>query len=213
MTALQLWQRPVTYAAIGATQAEDLLQHPPAGYRAVERRARVGHGDARFDYAWTAVLSWQIQRNGGFEVREVDTPTQVSEGTYVPVSFDSGGTPVPPAVAGDEAVYGPSGSALAMPGDTVVLVGRLGFSAPTRVVYVIDQPRRKGFACGTLGGQPEHGEEAFIIEQTEEGSVWLTIRRFSRPAAWYWWAAYPVLRGVQEHFMRRYLVALARPID
>lgn len=208
-----LWQRPVTYAAIGATQAEDLLQHPPVGYRAVERRSRVGHGDARFDYAWAAALSWQIQRNSGFQIREVDTPKQVSEGTYVPISFDPTGTPVPPAVARDETVYGPSGSALVMPGDTVVLVGRLGFSAPTRVVYLIDEPKRKGFACGTLGGQAEHGEEAFIVEQTDEGSVWLTIRRFSRPAAWYWWMVYPVLRVVEGHFMGRYLAALAGPID
>ena len=33
--------------------------------------------------------------------------------------------------------------------------GRLAVSAPVRVVYVVDEPRRGGFAYGTLPGHPE----------------------------------------------------------
>src|SRR5262245_31908600 len=34
---------------------------------------------------------------------------------------------------------------------------------PCRVVYVVNEPDRRGFAYGTLRGHPESGEEAFII--------------------------------------------------
>jgi uncharacterized protein (UPF0548 family) len=30
---------------------------------------------------------------------------------------------------------------------------------PCRVVYVLDEPERRGFAYGTLPGHPESGEE------------------------------------------------------
>ncbi len=40
-------QQSVTYAAVGATQAPDLMQYPPAGYRPIEQRGRIGHGDER----------------------------------------------------------------------------------------------------------------------------------------------------------------------
>ena len=42
-------------------------------------------------------------------------------------------------------------------------LGPLSFAAPVRVVYVIDEPGRKGFAYGTLPGHPESGEEAFMV--------------------------------------------------
>src|SRR3954470_10446637 len=41
-------------------------------------------------------------------------------------------------------------------------LGRAQFLAPCRVVYVVDEPRRKGFAYGTLPGHPESGEELFV---------------------------------------------------
>src|SRR5215469_14773479 len=50
------------------------------------------------------------------------------------------------------------------PGTNVMLrvgVGPLRVGAPCRVVYVIDQPGRRGFAYGTLAGHQESGEEAF----------------------------------------------------
>lgn len=206
----------MSYAAIGATQAEDLLQYPPLGYRPIERKARIGHGDARFEYAWTTAMSWGIQRNAGFEVRVSESPSEVTDQTYIPVSFDTAGVPVRPNAPVDEDVYGRDGAGFLHPGQTVELVipfGPFGVKSPARVVYVVDEPKRKGFAYGTLPGHPEDGEEAFLVELSADGSVWLTVRAFSRPATWYWWAVYPVLRLVQEFYTRRYLRALAGPLD
>ena len=36
-------------------------------------------------------------------------------------------------------------------------------TAPCRVVYVVDEPDRRGFAYGTLTGHPESGEELFTV--------------------------------------------------
>ena len=35
--------------------------------------------------------------------------------------------------------------------------------APCRVVYVVDEPDRRGFAYGTLPGHAESGEELFMV--------------------------------------------------
>jgi uncharacterized protein (UPF0548 family) len=208
-----LWERAVTYAAIGATQAPDLLRYPPAGYRPLERTARIGHGQARYDYAWLAALTWGIQRNSGFRVTLTDAPPEVTEASYTPVSFDESGTPVAPAsLQSDEVVYGDDGARLLAPGDTALLRLGIGISFPVRVIYVVDEPRRRGFAYGTLPGHPEDGEESWIVEHRDDDSVWITIRAFSRPANRWWWLVNPVLRVVQEYYTRRYLRALAGPL-
>ena len=213
----ELWQRPVSYGAVGATQAFDLLRHPPVGYRPFERRKRVGHGDARFEYAWSLALSWGIQLHSGFKVELASAPGHVTESTYKPVSFDPEGVPVAPAIvtSGAETMVGPGGMPLLSPGDTATLIvpiGPLKFQAPCRVIYVIDEPSRKGFAYGTLSGHPERGEESFLVEKTDDGSVWLTVRAFSRPSKWYFWLAYPALRFTQAFYTRRYFRSLSGPL-
>ena len=212
-----LWERPVSYAAVGATQADDLLQYPPAGFRPLVRRVRLGHGDERWDYAWTQLFTWGVQRLSGMRVDVSDTPGEVTELTYTPVGFDDAGNPVAPATideAGD-ALFGPDGTPFLRPGDTANLVipfGPFKVGAPVRVVYVIDRPARKGFGYGTLPGHPESGEEAWILDRSEDGSVWMTIMAFSRPSTPGWWLVYPVLRIVQEIMTRRYERALAGPL-
>lgn len=212
----KLWRVPVTYAAIGATQADDLLQYPPKGYRPIERKVRIGHGRERWEYAWLQTLSWGIQRGAGFHVEAVDSPAEVGEGTYLPVAFDKNGVPVQPATTGGdvESVFAPDGTALIRPGD-IALLKLLLWPAriPARVVYVIDEPDRKGFAYGTLPGHPERGEEAFVVERRADDTVWLVIRAFSRPSNAFFWAAYPALRMMQAIFTARYERALAGPID
>jgi uncharacterized protein (UPF0548 family) len=217
VTDVPLWQVPVTYGAVGATQAVDLLQHPPAGYRAMERRARIGHGGERFEYAATRALSWGIQKQSGFRVQPVDAPAAAETPEYTPVGFDAAGAPVvPAAIAPREHAFTADGSELIAAGDTVVLAipfGPFRVKAPARVVYVVDEPTRKGFAYGTLPGHPEDGEELFVVEHRDDDSVWITIRAFSRPSSRSWWAVYPVLRLSQEFYTRRYLTALAVPIE
>ena len=206
---------PVTYAAIGATQADDMLRYPPKGFRPIERRVRIGHGPERWEYAWLQTLSWGIQRKAGFHVVELERPVEVAEGTYIPVAFDEDGVPLRSAASSmaEEVTYAPSGGALIQAGDTALLKWLLWPAMiPTRVVYVIDEPDRKGFAYGTLPGHPERGEEAFVVERRADDSVWLVIRAFSRPANAFFWAAYPALRMMQAIFTARYGRALTGPI-
>ena len=94
-------------------------------------------------------------------------------------------------------------------GDTVVMrVPLWPRDVPCRVVYVLDEPRRAGFAYGTLPGHPESGEEAFLIEHRDDDSVVLRIRAFSMPATWLFRVAYPAVLLMQELYTRRYLRAL-----
>jgi uncharacterized protein (UPF0548 family) len=182
----------------------------------MERRVRIGHGPERWDFAWVQTLSWGIQRRSGLHVELVDSPSEVSEGTYLPVTFDKKGNPVQPASTDEagEATYAPDGSALVRPGDSALLKWMLWpAQIPTRVVYVIDEPDRKGFAYGTLPGHPERGEESFVVERRADESVWLTIRSFSRPSNRWFWAVYPGLRLMQAIFTERYKRALTGPIN
>jgi uncharacterized protein (UPF0548 family) len=205
-----------TYGEVGATQAADLMQYPPVGFTPVEYRTRVGHGDARFEAACVAALTWKIQERSGITVRVDDVPPADDTG-YVPVTFDESGEPVDPAhwseERPDESRYAPDGTPFLTAGTTATLVisawGRQ-VEAPVRVVYVVDEPKRKGFAYGTLEGHPESGEESWIVDQTDDGSVWLTIRAFSRPSTWRWRLVSPFMKRTQTLYTKRYLQALSQ---
>ncbi|MER6348625.1 DUF1990 domain-containing protein [Streptomyces sp. NPDC001595] len=84
---------------------------------------------------------------------------------------------------------------------TVTVAGIL--KAPCRVVWTVEEPRRAGWAYGTLPGHPECGEESFVVHRTGDGTVWLTISAFSRAARWYAKAGGPATRGVQHAYARR----------
>jgi uncharacterized protein (UPF0548 family) len=87
-------------------------------------------------------------------------------------------------------------------------VGRARLGIPCRVVHVVDETRRQGFAYGTLRGHPEAGEEQFVIELREGGGVAIVITAFSRPALWWSRLGRPVGRKVQAAVTTRYLNAL-----
>ncbi len=104
-------------------------------------------------------------------------------------------------------------SPVAAPGTRVVVrlgVGPAAISAACRVVYIIDDPDRRGFAYGTLPGHPVSGEELFAVEYdpTDE-SVYAVVTAFSRPAAWYLRLAGPLARVGQRWMADRYLAALS----
>lgn len=88
-------------------------------------------------------------------------------------------------------------------------VGPLAVRAPVRVVYVTDEPRRKGFGYGTLPGHPESGEESFLVELAEDGEVTCRITAFSRPATWLTKLGGPMARVTQSWVTTRYLRSLA----
>lgn len=101
----------------------------------------------------------------------------------------------------------------AQPGAVVaLLLGRagIGLYAPCRVVYVVDQPTRQGFAYGTLPGHPEVGEEAFVVSWLADGGVDFWIRGFSRPGGALTRIAGPVGHWVQDRLTNRYLSAAER---
>lgn len=86
--------------------------------------------------------------------------------------------------------------------------GPLHLDASCAVVYVVDEPRRRGFAYGTLPGHPERGEELFCVEWLDDDTVVLGVTAFSRPATWWSRAGAPLARAVQRRITDRYLNAL-----
>jgi uncharacterized protein (UPF0548 family) len=102
----------------------------------------------------------------------------------------------------------------AVEGRTVVLGLGMGLMLliACRVVYVVDEPARRGFAYGTLPDHPEQGEEAFVVTQDDDGLVWFDIKAFSRPGALLVRWAGPVGRAIQSVAMTRYERAVARVV-
>ncbi|MEU1983117.1 DUF1990 domain-containing protein [Nocardia sp. NPDC019395] len=93
-------------------------------------------------------------------------------------------------------------------------IGRLGLIAPCRVVYVVDEDDRRGFAYGTLPGHPESGEELFAVEYDRAtDAVYGVVTAFSRPATWYTRLGGPVARGFQRLAAEGYLAVLRRTPD
>ncbi|MFI7504968.1 DUF1990 domain-containing protein [Streptomyces sp. NPDC049687] len=84
---------------------------------------------------------------------------------------------------------------------TITLAGLI--KAPCRVIWTAEEPRRAGWAYGTLSGHPECGEESFLVDRTGDGTVWLTVTAFSRAAKWYARAGGPATRGLQQAYARR----------
>jgi uncharacterized protein (UPF0548 family) len=85
----------------------------------------------------------------------------------------------------------------------------LGQKVPCRVIDVVDEPDRRGFAYGTLPGHPETGEERFAVERDPAtGEVTATVTAFSNPALWRTKLAGPVGRLLQRAMTQRYLKAL-----
>lgn len=101
-----------------------------------------------------------------------------------------------------------AGTPVAQPGTDVL--GRLGpFLAPCRVVYVLDEPNRRGFAYGSLPGHAVRGEELFSVRyDPADGGVHAEVAAFSQPATWWASLGSPVLRLAQQLVTRRYLEAV-----
>jgi uncharacterized protein (UPF0548 family) len=92
-------------------------------------------------------------------------------------------------------------------GATYALAVRLpvGYvSATARVVYVLDDADRGGFAYGTLPAHPEAGEEAFIVVR-RDGQVRFEVTAFSRPRDPLARLGAPVTRLLQVQTNQRYL--------
>jgi uncharacterized protein (UPF0548 family) len=84
-----------------------------------------------------------------------------------------------------------------------------------RIVYVVDDAgpvRRFGFAYGTLITHVEQGEERFLVEMLEDGSVWYDLRAFSRPRFWPVKLMKPLARRLQKRFVQESLAAMCASV-
>ncbi|WOF24663.1 DUF1990 family protein [Microbacterium betulae] len=173
----------VDYAAVGATQAPDLLQYPPEGSIPAAAAWRIGSGEERFRTAVDSLLSWGALKGAGLvltDVRPAPGPT------YTGVSFDDEGNAVAPSRSDQDQRFDADGTPFVGAGTTVTVHGKVGGSradAELRVIFVIEEARRVGFALGTVGESVVSGEESFLIEWRDNDEVWFDVRAFDRPVS------------------------------
>lgn len=93
----------------------------------------------------------------------------------------------------------------------MVTVGVGPLNGACRVVYVVNEPNRRGFAYGTLHGHPESGEEFFGVRfDPTSNTVYTQVIAFSRPGRWWSKAGSWLGSIVQQRITNRYLSALSR---
>lgn len=187
----------VSYAAVGITAAADFLRYPPGGFRAIERSIRLGSGPERFRNAAAAVMTWGAHQASGVSVVEIASTDPSSaadaEGSTETV-FAADGTP-----------YLTSGMAVTL----AIPIGKKTRNITVRVVSIVDELNRIGFAYGTLRSGPIVGEESFVVEHRADSSVWFTVRACTRVTRRTWRFAAPVFRVLQKRYLDRYLRSLA----
>lgn len=82
---------------------------------------------------------------------------------------------------------------------------------PCRVVYMIEESDRTGFAYGTLAGHVERGEERFLVTHDRDSDrVTFEILAFSRPDHVLVRIGKPYARMLQRRFARSAMAAMAR---
>ena len=109
----------------------------------------------------------------------------------------------------------PDGQVIRTGATVVVTLGTalVALAAPCRIISVIDEQTRWGFAYGTLPGHPEQGEEAFVVSIAPDESVRFEIVAFSRPADPLVRLSGPIGRGIQKGGTNGYLRSLRRYVD
>ncbi len=110
------------------------------------------------------------------------------------------------------------GAGLGVAADGPIAVGtNVAFRAPLpigfidgtcRIVAVVDEPNRYGFAYGTLSGHPECGGESFVVSRDDDGNVRLDIDGVSRPTHRLARLVPPLADHLQDRAVRRYLDAM-----
>jgi uncharacterized protein (UPF0548 family) len=109
----------------------------------------------------------------------------------------------------------PEGQEIQTGATVVVTLGTslLALAAPCRIVSVIDEETRWGFAYGTLPGHPERGEEAFVVSMASDEKVRFDVVAFSRADDLLVRLSGPIGRAVQTGGTNGYLRALRRFVD
>ncbi|MCR2809537.1 MULTISPECIES: DUF1990 domain-containing protein [unclassified Microbacterium] len=199
----------VDYAAVGATQAADLMHYPPERSLPAEESWRIGSGQARFESASDALLSWGAQRGAGLELSDV---RPAAGPMYSGVSFDSEGNPLAPSKLEADQRFDSDGTPYVGPGTTVRVDGRvrgMSVGGELRVIFAIEEPRRVGFALGTVGGSVVSGEESFMVQWYDNDEVWFTVRAFDAPSALLYRVFPRLVRRRRRELFTRYLRAIS----
>jgi len=166
----------VSYAAVGASQASDVLIFPPSGFQSSQQEFQLGSSQDRFEAATAALMTWGAQKGAHLDVIEVNEAQ--SEG-YSGLMFNEFGAPVSPTADALDQLFAPDGTPYLSAGTTVVLDKvwtPAKIQSAYRVIYVIREERRMGFALGTLDASPVVGEELFTVEWRSDDTVWAVVR-------------------------------------
>lgn len=199
----------VDYAAVGATQAADLMGYPPEKSIPAEASWRIGSGEARFTSSADTLLSWAPLRGAGLRVSDV---RPASGPMYSGVSFDAEGSPVAPSRLEADQRFDADGTPYVGAGTTIRVHGRvkgLRADAQLRVISVTEEPRRVGYALGTVDGSVVSGEESFAVDWRDNDEVWFTVRAFDRPLAAVYRILPPLVRRRRRELFQGYLRAVS----
>jgi uncharacterized protein (UPF0548 family) len=82
-----------------------------------------------------------------------------------------------------------------------------------RLVAVVDEPDRFGFAYGTLPVHPEQGEESFVVVRTADAGARFDVQAVSRPIHPLARAFSPIADRLQDSAARRYLSAMKAAVN
>ncbi|MFK4789597.1 DUF1990 family protein [Microbacterium sp. ZW T5_56] len=199
----------VDYAAVGATQAPDLMQYPPEKSIPAEESWRLGSGEARFRSASEDLLSWVAQKAAGMQLEDI---RPASGPAYQGVSFDDEGHPITPSRTQAEQRYDADGTPYVGAGMTVRAHGRVGGHSAEgeyRVIFVVEDKRRVGFGLGTVGDCVVSGEESFMIEWYSNDEVWFTVRAFDSPRAFLYRTIPGLTKRRRKALFTQYLRAIS----
>lgn len=77
-----------------------------------------------------------------------------------------------------------------------------------RIVYAVDEPKRFGYALGSLTSHMVRGEMLLVTYLQDDGRVYYELTSITRPGHWLSWVFYPLARQLQNQFARDSLHAL-----
>lgn len=167
----------VSYAAVGATAAPDVLAYPPRGFRASATTWHIGSGEQRFEWCEENLLSWRMIDAAGFRLEHVERST---EGGYA----GAGATAFHTNKTTGEVVYAADGRGFITPGDVVtILWGQSGKRRERhfRVVSVTRELNVVSVSLGTLDTEPFVGEFLIGIEYRIDDTVWSRVVQVVAP--------------------------------
>lgn len=98
-------------------------------------------------------------------------------------------------------------------GDVIRLkfgLGPLAVRGSCDVVWLVNEPRRRGFRYRTRADHPEEGEESFVVDWAADGQVMVTMQSRARPNKLIMRLAGPLGRLGAAVINRRYLWAVRK---